>query len=135
MPICECLSGDLRLFAVCFCAWLMCVWGLSFFSFFLFLVCLKGKCALPVWRRCVFVDFSKALPISKLAVSDDSEAPRPQTAFPILLAHPCDCPCRGYPPSIPGLVILSHPPPSINIGLEYTSVLQNSAKVLFRSLL
>lgn len=88
-----------------------------------------------MWRWCVFLEFSKALSINKSAVSDDSEAPRPQTAFPILLAHPCDYPCRGYPPSIPGLIILSHPPLSINVGLEYTSVLQNSAKVLFRSLL
>ena len=89
-----------------------------------------------MWRWCVFLDFSKALPIIKSAVSDNSEAPRPQTPFPILLAHLCDYPCCGFSPQH-SWTHHSSPPTtlSINVGLEHTSVLQNSAKVLFRSLL
>lgn len=45
---------------------------------------------LPTWRQHVFIDFSKALPINKSVISNDSGDPRIQTPIPILLAHSCD---------------------------------------------
>lgn len=110
VPIWKCSSGDLE-FVVCVCVCIKLMWGLGF-SFIFFLVHLKRKWAPPMRRQCVFIDFSKTLPVGKLIISDDSGVSRTQTHISILLAHPasCDYPQRVHLPQYPWTHRSSQPP-------------------------
>lgn len=122
VPIWGCLSGDLE-FVMCVCVWLMWVYGFSFI-----LVYIRGKWVPPTCRQCVFIDFSKAFPNDVgnfwcFWSSQDSHTVSHLTCPPSVTTLGVDVPLWTHG---------SSPPPlSINVGLEYASLLQNSAKFLF----
>lgn len=114
----------LRVCHVCVCLVNVGLW--VFFLFFL--VYIRGKWVPPTCRQCVFIDFSKAFPNDVgnfwcFWSSQDSHTVSHLTCPPSVTTLGVDVPLWTHG---------SSPPPlSINVGLEYASLLQNSAKFLF----